>query len=135
MRVVLDTNVLISALLVAASPSAQLLNHWRQGRYDLLTAEPQIEELRRVSRYPRIRERLKPALAGRLINELRELAMMVTELPLVEVSRDPYDNYLLSIAQSGRADYLISGDKRDLLSLYQHAGTQIRSVRGFLTKF
>ena len=74
MRVVLDTNVLISALLVELSPPAQLITHWRQGRFTLLTAALQLDELIRVTRYPKIRTRLKPALAGRLINDLREVA-------------------------------------------------------------
>lgn len=133
MRVVLDTNVLVSALLVESSPPAQLLMHWRQGRFALLTAAPQLDELRRVTRYPKIRARLKPALAGRLINNLREVAVVVETLPLVDVSPDPYDNYLLAIASGGAADYLVTGDKPHLLALGSHAGTQIVSVRDFIT--
>ena len=133
MRVVLDTNVLISALLVEDSPPAQLITHWRQGRFALLTAAPQLDELMRVTRYPKIRARLKPALAGRLINELREIAVVVEALPEVDVSPDPYDNYLLSIASGGEADYLVTGDKPDLLALGSHDGTRIVSVRDFIT--
>jgi len=132
-RVVLDTNVLISALLVEDSPPAQLITHWRQGRFALLTAAPQLDELMRVTRYPKIRARLKPALAGRLINELREIAVVVEALPEVDVSPDPYDNYLLSIASGGEADYLVTGDKPDLLALGSHDGTRIVSVRDFIT--
>ncbi|MGH6681429.1 MAG: putative toxin-antitoxin system toxin component, PIN family, partial [Bradyrhizobium sp.] len=71
MRVVVDTNVLISALLVETSLPAQLIVLWREGRFDLPTSAEQLDELRRVTRYPKIRERLSPALAGPLINELR----------------------------------------------------------------
>jgi uncharacterized protein len=46
----------------------------------------------RVTRYPKIRERLTPALAGRLINELREVAFLVENLPQVTVCADPCDN-------------------------------------------
>jgi predicted transcriptional regulator len=67
-QVVLDTNILVSALLVESSLPAQLITHWRKGRFTLLTAAPQLEELMRVTRYPKIRARLKPALAGRLIS-------------------------------------------------------------------
>ena len=98
MRVVLDTNVLISALLIEFSPPAQLVTHWRRGSFSLLTAFPQLEELRRVTRYPKISARIKPALAGRLINDLREVAVIVETLPVVDVSPDPYDNYLLDEA-------------------------------------
>ena len=133
MRVVLDTNVLVSALLVEISLPAQLVTQWRRGRFDLLTADPQLEELMRVTRYPKISARLKPSLAGRLINDLRELAVLVDSLPTVDVSPDPYDNYLLSIAFGGEADYLVTGDKPHLLALGRHEGTKIVSVRDFIT--
>ncbi len=133
MRVVLDTNVLVSALLLESSPPGQLIINWRQGRFVLLTAAPQLDELMRVTRYPKIRARLKPALAGRLVNDLREVAVVVKSLPPVDVSPDPYDNYLLSIASGGEADYLVSGDKPDLLALGHHQGTKIVSVRDFIT--
>ena len=74
MRVVVDTNVLISALLSGRSPPAQIVTLWREGRFALLTSQEQLDELARVTRYPKIRERLSPALAGRLVNELRDVA-------------------------------------------------------------
>jgi hypothetical protein len=133
MRVVLDTNILVSALLVESSLPAQLITQWRQGRFALLTAAPQLDELMRVTRYPRIRARLKPALAGRLINDLRKVAVVVETLSPVDVSPDPYDNYLLSIASGGAADYLVTGDKTGLLALGHYAGTRIVSVHDFIT--
>jgi putative PIN family toxin of toxin-antitoxin system len=99
----------------------------------VLTAAPQLDELMRVARYPKIRARLKPALAGRLINDLREVAVMVEALPPVDISPDPYDNYLLAIASGGDADYLVTGDKSDLLALRHHDKTKIVSVRDFIT--
>jgi putative PIN family toxin of toxin-antitoxin system len=132
MRVVLDTNILISALLSEHSPVARLVDLWRAGRFTLLTAPPQLEELARVTRYPKIRDRLPPALAGRLINELRGVAIPVSDLKIVQISRDPYDDYLLAIATGGSADYLVTGDKRDLLSLQKHGGAKIVSLRNFL---
>jgi len=132
MRVVLDTNVLVSALLGESSLPAELVARWRQGRLTLLTADPQLDELARVTRYPKIRARLKPALAGRLVNDLREIAEIVEKLPVIDASPDPYDNYLLSIAAGGGADYLVTGDKSHLLAPDSHGGTKIVSVRSFL---
>jgi len=129
MRVVLDTNVLVSALLIETSLPAQLLTQWRRGRFDLLTADLQLEELMRVTRSAR----LKQSLAGRLINHLRELAVLIENLPPVEVSPDPDDNYLLSTAFGGAADYLVTGDKPYLLALARYEGTKIVSVRDFIT--
>ena len=87
----------------------------------------------RVTRYPKIRERLAPALAGRLINELRDIAVVVKNLPTVAVCADPYDNYLLAMAAAGAADFLVTGDKHDLLGLKLYEGTRIVTVRDFLT--
>lgn len=132
MRVILDTNVLVSALLYEHSLPYQLVTLWRQGRYTLLTSAEQLDELRRVTCYPKIRARLAPALAGRLINDLKSVADMVTNLPDVTVCRDPWDNYLLATIEAGDADILITGDKADLLSLDRHAGANIMTVRQFL---
>lgn len=133
MRLVIDTNILISALLVSASLPAHLVVLWREGRFDVLTSAEQVEELMRVSRYPRIRARLVPALAGRLINDLREVAIMLADLPAVDACADPYDNYLLAMATAGAADFLVTGDKRDLLGLRLFQGTRVLTVRDFLT--
>ena len=133
MRLVIDTNILVSALFSSTSLPAHLIVLWREGRFDLLTSADQLDELMRVTRYPRIRDRLAPALAGRLINELRDIAIVVKDLPVVTVSPDPYDNYLLATAAAGAADFLVTGDKRDLLSLKLYQGTKIVTVRDFLT--
>ncbi len=132
MRVVIDRNVLISALLNQSSLPAELITLWRQGKFDLVTAEQQLDEISRVTRYPKIRQRLRPALAGRLINEIRDVAIIVSRLPNVDVSPDPCDNYLLAIAYGGAADYLVTGDKNDLLSIRKFQGVPIVSVTDFL---
>jgi len=131
-RLVIDTNVLVSALLSGASLPAHLIDFWREGGFDLLTSAEQLDELMRVTRYPRIRTRLAPALAGRLISELRAVALVMTNLPAVAVCSDPFDDYLLAMAQAGAADYLVTGNKRDLLTLRVHEGIRIVTVREFL---
>jgi predicted nucleic acid-binding protein len=71
-------------------------------------------------------------LAGRLINELRDIAIVVTNLPAVTISPDPHDNYLLALAAAGSADFLATGDKRDLLNIKLYEGAKIITVRDFL---
>jgi putative PIN family toxin of toxin-antitoxin system len=132
MRIVIDTNVLVSALLSQHSLPAHLITLWRQGRFTLLTSAEQFDELRRVTRYPKIRARLAPALAGRLVNELRAIATVLNNLPEVAVCRDPWDNFLLGMVEAGGADWLITGDKADVLSMDRHAGARIVTVRRFL---
>ena len=135
MRLVVDTNILISALFAGTSLPSHLIALWREGRFDLLTSAEQLDEMMRVTRYPKIRARLAPALAGRLINELRGVAVVVGKLSVVEVCADPDDNYLLAMAVVGGADFLVTGDKRDLLGLQRFGRTRIVSVRDFLGLF
>jgi putative PIN family toxin of toxin-antitoxin system len=90
----------------------------------LLTSAEQIDEIGRVTRYLKIRARISPALAGRMVNRLRDVALMVEKLPKVDRSPDPDDNYLLALAQAGNAQYLVTGDK-PLLALKRHKATRI----------
>jgi len=131
-RVVVDTNVLVSALLHRTALPHQLVMLWRQGRFKLLTSVEQLDELRRVTRYPKIRARLNPALAGRLINDVKGVAEVIDPLPEVSICRDPWDNYLLATIEAGNANALVTGDKADLLGLDRHAGARIVTVRRFL---
>lgn len=124
MRLVLDTNVLLSALFSSSSPPAQLFVFWRGHAFDLITSADQIDEIRRVTRYSKIRLRLAPAIAGRLVNQLRELAIVIESLPKVTQSPDPEDNHLLALAQAGLAQFLVTGD-RHLLSLESHKSARI----------
>ena len=57
----------------------------------------------------------------------------MTRLPAVTVCADPYDNYLLAMAKAGQAEFLLTGDKRDLLRLGAYEGARIVTVREFLT--
>lgn len=131
MRVVLDTGVLLAALITSGTPPDLIYRAWRKKTFDLITAEWQLDEVRRVSRYPKLRKYLKPAEAGTLMNGLRRQATVLQELPTVELSPDPYDNPILATAIAGKADYLVTGDKRDLLSLGKVELVQIIAARGF----
>ena len=102
------------------------------GNLDEIGAVKKLEEFRRVTRYPRLKPFIEPAAAGAMHNELRRLAMLVVNLPAVDVSRDPADNFLLAMAQAGEADALVTGDKHDLLTLGKFQRTQIVTARQFL---
>jgi uncharacterized protein len=129
MLIILDSNVLIAALITRGTPPDQLYEAWRDGRFTLITSELQIEEIRQVTRRESVRLRIHPAEAGRLVNDLRRLATFIDHLPIVDISPDPYDNFLLAMAQAGHADVLVSGDKRGVLSLVNHQSTRIVNAR------
>ncbi|HNB46315.1 MAG TPA: putative toxin-antitoxin system toxin component, PIN family [Burkholderiaceae bacterium] len=129
MRLILDTNILVAALITRGTPPDRLYEAWRDGRFALVTSELQLEELRRVTRYAGVRLRIHPAEAGRMVNDLRSLAVLLDRLPMVDVSPDPYDNFLLAMAQAAQADLLVSGDKRHLLELGRYQNTRILTAR------
>lgn len=131
-RLVIDTNILVSALLGGQSNAVILLDQWKMRRFELLTCEEQLIELARVTRYPRIQERITPSVAGFLVNQLRKVAVVVDDVPAPDISPDPYDDWLLGLAQKGRADFIVSGDKRHVRELGKYRTTSIVTLAQML---
>lgn len=132
MRVVLDTGVLIAALITADTPPDRIYQAWRKGRFKLVTSSWQLDELRRASRYEKLRQFLKPNEAGNLVNGLKRHALVLTELPEVDLSSDPQDNPVIAMAIAGDADFLVSGDRRGVLALKRVGSTRIVTAAEFL---
>ena len=76
--------------------------------------------------------RIKPAEAGRLVNSLRDLAVVQTDLPAVQRSPDLKDDSVLALAQAGGARCVVTGDKSGLLALQQHAGAELVTAADFV---
>ena len=129
MRVVLDTNILVSALIRPKSVAHQIYTSAKSGRIVLVTCAAQLDEFRQVSRYPKVQRYIKPAEAGTMLNKLRELAVYIEVKDTVDISPDPADNFLFALAQAGEADYLVTGDKADVLALARHGKTRIITAR------
>ena len=129
MRVVLDTGILIAALITRDTPPDQLYQLWRKRRFTLITSEPQLSEFRRVIRYPKLRRFLKAHEAGTLLRGLRARADVVSELPQIDLVDNPGDNLVLATALAGDADYLVTGDRRHLLKLKKVQRTRILTAR------
>ena len=83
MRVVLDTNILVSALMIQMGHPAAVYRAWQEGYFTLLTCAEHLDELRATLRKPAIAERIKPYKAGRLVNEIKEFAEDVGALPRI----------------------------------------------------
>ncbi|MBX3706156.1 MAG: putative toxin-antitoxin system toxin component, PIN family [Pseudomonadales bacterium] len=131
MRVVLDTGILLAALITSGTPPDLIYRAWRRKAFELITSQWQLEELRRASRYPRLRRYLKPVEVGTLVNGLQRQAIVLAQLPKLELSPDPDDNPILAAAIAGMADFLVTGDKRDLLSLGRVETVQVLTARAF----
>ena len=132
MKVVLDTNILISALISKTAAPHVIYQAWRDKRLTLLTCAEQLNEVREVTRRVAVAMRIKPAEAGRLLNSLRDLATVHGDLPDVRRSPDPKDDFILALAQEGGASYVVTGDKSGLLALQGHANAQIVTAAQFV---
>jgi len=66
------------------------------------------------------------------VNDLRHFAELLTGLPDLDVSSDPAENFLLAMVEAGRADYLATGDDRDVLALKRHGPTRIVTAKRLL---
>ncbi len=116
LRVVLDTNVLVSGLAYPASIPGRILGAWRQGAIDLVLSRYILDEMVRV--LPRLRRiSLPPAEIRDLADSFLFLAEIVEPSSELEKAlRDKADQKVLGTLRSAKADYLITGDK-DLLAL------------------
>ena len=84
MRVVVDINIIVSALIVAIGYPAVIIDAWLDGKFKLLTCAEHLDELREMLKKPNLAELIKPHKAGRLVNQLKKLAESIDELPKVE---------------------------------------------------
>jgi uncharacterized protein len=125
-RLVLDTNVLLAAVL--ADGLCRDLVSKRIHAHHLLTSQALLHELA---------EQLRLKLGADpnelpLLTAYRERATLVSTLPLPKpICRDPDDDRVLATAVAGQTDVIVTGDQ-DLLVLRRHAGTRILSPRQFL---
>lgn len=110
-RVVLDTGVLIAALLSPSGSPARLLVAWIQGHYELVVSEQLLEELARVLARPKFRRYLPIEEAAEYVRLLRHTATLLNAPPAqAGLTPDPGDDYLVALARAADARFLISGD-------------------------
>ena len=129
MRLLLDTNIIVSGLLSPKGAPGKLVRAWLDGRFELVTSEEQLDELRRVLEYEHLKPLIKPAQARDFVENVDALAIMAVDLPALEVSPDPDDNVILATAVAGDAEAVVSGDKGDMLSLGEVEGIPIITAR------
>lgn len=113
LRVVVDTNVFVSATLSQESGSALIVNAWRVDRkFALITCRQAVNEILRVLAYPHIRIKygVQPSEAHRIAKNLYKRAVWIEPKGEIGLCRDETDNFLLETAILGKAKYLVSGD-------------------------
>lgn len=133
MKVVLDTNVIVSRVIFDKGPSARILEEAEARTFALLVSEPILAEYGRVLRRANVRARhrwTEPMIAEQ-IDEFEEFGVMVEPSERVSaVENDPDDNIFLECAVGGEADYIVSGDAH-LLALREFRGIHILSPAVF----
>ena len=134
MIVVLDTNVMISALISAGGPPAQIIDLWEAGVFDVATSAPLLDELKRALDYEQVKKYLKcaPEEINTLLRRWRTASIYVDpEVELEVVEDDPEDNRVLECAIAAEANYIISGDNH-LLDLGEYQGVEVLPPAGFI---
>ncbi|WP_399678720.1 putative toxin-antitoxin system toxin component, PIN family [Xenophilus sp.] len=131
MRLVIDTNLLVSGVIFRGLPR-QLLDAARAGEFELCTSEVLLAELQGVLARAKFAQPL--AQAGQtpqgIVDELRRLAVVVTPAHVQRVvPTDADDDHVLAAALYAGADLIVSGDRRDLLPLASYEGIAIVTAR------
>lgn len=129
MRVLLDTNVLISAILFRGLPRT-LLSGAIRGELDLVTSPALLDELQAVLAR---RFEFPPELARAVMGELESLADVVVPDDVPAVSRDPDDDQVLAAAVAGDVEAIVTGDA-DLLVLEMQRGIRILKPSDFVAE-
>jgi putative PIN family toxin of toxin-antitoxin system len=110
-RVVLDVNVIISALLSADGAPARILREWQQGAFEIVVSPRLLAELERALGYPKLRRRIGADEAAAFVGWLGRAAAVVSDShdPPSVRSPDPGDDYLIALAAAEGA-MIVSGD-------------------------
>jgi len=131
MRVVIDTNVFISAALKTESVPGQVITEAARRHVLLKSVDVEKEVLETIER-PRLAQLIAPTAQSSLRRVLANAeSAQITER--IAVCRDPKDDKFLELAVNGRADIIVSGDA-DLLSLHPFRGVAIETPAAFLRR-
>jgi len=127
-RVVLDTNIIVSALLAPSGTQASLLLLALRGHIALYVSPPVLEEYQEVLYRPRLK--LQPRQIDAALAGIRKVAHLVEPTHTVSLSPHESDNRFLECAEAARADYLVTGNTRHFPR--RHKETEIVAGRRFL---
>lgn len=134
-RVVLDTNILIGALITRDTPPDALYRAWLRGAFELVTSRAQLAELATVLSRPRLEPYIDADEAAVIVEHLETRATVLRDVPPVSLSTDPADNEILAAAIAAGADLIVSGDRRHVLGLGHAEGIPVVTARDAIERF
>jgi putative PIN family toxin of toxin-antitoxin system len=135
MRVVVDTNVLISRYLAPHGTPAAVFLRWERRAFELLVSPPILDEYDRVMRDPDVRRlhQKSDSEIDVIIRRIRQAAIhVIPTQKLALIPADPDDDKFVECAVEGKARYIVSGDKH-LLGLGSYQGIQVVPPAAFVT--
>ena len=133
MRIVIDTNVLISAIFWTGKPK-QLLNHVRRQKIIFVISNQLLNELREILIRQDKPFHLSGNEADQVVEAMRGFAEIVEPHSQITVCHDEMDNRVIACAIDGKAEYIITGDLH-LLGLRSYKSVKIMGVSDFLNHF
>ena len=131
MKVVLDANIFVSALIVKGGTQDKIVHHHTP--YVIVVSEEILQEVERVLHYPRIQERytLSNQVIQYYLHQLRKDCLVRTPPAVKVVNDDPDDDKYIACAKQAKADYIVSGDPH-LTKLKEYRGIRIVTPAEFL---
>jgi putative PIN family toxin of toxin-antitoxin system len=129
-KLVVDTNILVSANLSDDGLEALIVSLALNRRIQFYVSEPILEEYQRVLRYPRLKFDMREV--GQFLTRLRRSCVLVRPLYTVSVSPDDSDNRFLEYAEAANADFLVTGNKRHSPKRWKE--TEVVNARELLGK-
>ncbi|MDR9408203.1 MAG: putative toxin-antitoxin system toxin component, PIN family [Balneolaceae bacterium] len=131
MRLILDTNLWISFLISSNYEKLDELLVNKDSK--LLFSQELLEEFLTVAGRPKLKKYISDEDLAYLLETIDEVAEFVNVTSEITKCRDPKDNFLLSLAVDGKADYLLTGDN-DLLVLKKIGDTRIETISDFFNE-
>ena len=129
-----DTNILIGALITKGTPPDSLYQAWLRGDIEIVTSTAQLTEIDNVLSRPRLQKYVDADEASVIVQDMGTRALVLDEIPVVNLSPDPKDNPILATAIAGKADLIISGDKKHILLLEHVEGIPVVTAREALER-
>lgn len=136
-RIVIDTNILVSAILTPKGNPAKILKLILQGKLNLIISPAILEETRQVFNYPKLVKLMKKNKITRkevydFLGKMSKVAVITPgKLEIDAIPDDPADNKILACAVEGKADYIISGDQH-LINLKSYGKIKILTPSQYL---
>ena len=133
MRIVADTNVLISSIFWTGAPY-KIIQKCAQRDIELITCQEILNEIRKVLKSPKEKFQLSEKETDAIVQTILFNAEIIALKTIIAIVRDPKDNMIVSCAIDAQADYIVTRDK-DLLELKEYERIRIITPEEFVLTF